>query len=1045
VILAGVAAVTLADTATVQLRDLSAHFYLEEGDVGRNRAEACCPKLHELNPAVNVAAHTAPLNEAFLKNFEVRCPRHDAPAACAACASQRGAHAPRPLRPRVAQPPARSRRVSRRVASALTPPASGRSLPQAVVFTDLPLADAVRFDAFCRSQSPPVAFLRGETRGVFASAFCDFGPAFTVLDTDGEAPRQGLVAGITPGNPTLVSCVDDERLEFQDGDLVTFSEVRGMTELNDGVPRRVSNVKAHSFMLEEDTTGYAPHVSGGMVLEEKQPKTLAFKPLAEALGAPGEMLLSDFAKMDRPLLLHAAFQALDAFRAKHGRFPTPGDGGDADALVAMAREVAAAAPADARHEALAADADKDASAAADKLLRTFASGSSGEISPLVALFGGLLGQEVIKACTGKFHPLFQWFHFDSVESLPALDDRGLPPAADVAPRNCRYDGAISVLGAPLVDKLGSLRVFLVGAGALGCEFIKGFACLGVACGAAGEVTLTDDDTIEKSNLSRQFLFRNTDIGKPKSSVAAAAAVKINPALRVRALQNRVSPETEGVFDDAFWGKLDVVVNALDNVNARLYVDMRCVYFGKPLLESGTLGTKANTQCVVPRLTENYGASRDPPEKQAPMCTVHSFPHNIDHCLTWARSEFEGLFSSAPLEGNAFLDKPAEYAAAARAAGDAQARENVERAVECLAAGRPGSFDDCVAWARLRFQDFFHDRVAQLIHTFPEDAATSTGAPFWSPPKRFPHPVIYHPEDESQLRTLLALATLRAEVYGVARPPWHGDLASLAAACGRVAVPTFVPRDGVAIETDPKATAKTPAAALAGDDESLIAAGLAKLEAARAALGEAFRVRPVVFEKDDDTNFHMDAISGMANMRARAYDVPEVDKLKAKLIAGRIIPAIATATALATGFVGLELLKAVQDKPVEAYRNTFANLALPLFAMAEPIPPKVTKHGELSWSLWDRWVLEGDLTVAELLAWFEAKGLAAYSVSCGQSLIYNNLFPKHKERLGRKVSEVVRDVAKLEVPPSRRHFDVVVACENEEGDDVDVPLVSIQFR
>lgn len=63
---------------------------------------------------------------------------------------------------------------------------------------------------------------------------------------------------------------------------------------------------------------------------------------------------------------------------------------------------------------------------------------------------------------------------------------------------------------------------------------------------------------------------------------------------------------------------------------------RCVYFNKPLLESGTLGPKCNTQMVVPQLTENYGASRDPPEKSAPMCTLHSFPHNIDHCLTWAR-------------------------------------------------------------------------------------------------------------------------------------------------------------------------------------------------------------------------------------------------------------------------------------------------------------------------------------------------------------------------------------------------------------------------
>lgn len=58
-----------------------------------------------------------------------------------------------------------------------------------------------------------------------------------------------------------------------------------------------------------------------------------------------------------------------------------------------------------------------------------------------------------------------------------------------------------------------LQVFLVGAGALGCEFIKNFAMMGLGIGAQGQVTITDDDVIEKSNLSRQFLFRDWDIGR----------------------------------------------------------------------------------------------------------------------------------------------------------------------------------------------------------------------------------------------------------------------------------------------------------------------------------------------------------------------------------------------------------------------------------------------------------------------------------------------------------------------------------------------------
>ena len=76
---------------------------------------------------------------------------------------------------------------------------------------------------------------------------------------------------------------------------------------------------------------------------------------------------------------------------------------------------------------------------------------------------------------------------------------------------------------------------------------------------------------------------------------------------------------------------------------------------------------------------------------------------------------------------------------------------------------------------------------------------------------------------------------------------------------------------------------------------------------------------------------------------------------------------------------------------------------------------------------------------------QARGLEAYSISCGQSLLYNNIFPKHKDRLPKHMSELVQTVAKTAIPAYRSHFDVVVACEDEDGEDMDVPLVSIKFK
>ncbi|KAL3334041.1 hypothetical protein AABB24_030682 [Solanum stoloniferum] len=967
-ILAGVKSVTLHDEGEVQLWDLSSNFIFSESDVGKNRALASVQKLQELNNAVVVSSLTTKLTKEKLSDF------------------------------------------------------------QAVVFTSTSLEDALEFNDYCHSHQPPIAFIRTEVRGLFGYVFCDFGPEFTVFDVDGEEPHTGIIASISNDNPALISCVDDERLEFQDGDLVVFSEVQGMTELNDGKPRKISSARPYSFTLDEDTTNFGPYERGGIVTQVKPPKILNFKTLREAIMDPGDFLLSDFSKFDRPPLLHLAFQTLDKFRSDLARFPLAGSEDDAQRLISIATNLN----------------ESNGNVKLDdinpKLLQQFSHGARAELNPMAAMFGGIVGQEVVKACSGKFHPLYQFFYFDSLESLPT---EPLDPS-DLKPLNTRYDAQISVFGQKFQKKLEDAKVFLVGSGALGCEFLKNLALMGVACTEQGKLTVTDDDVIEKSNLSRQFLFRDWNIGQAKSTVAAAAATSINPQLRVEALQNRVGPETENVFDDTFWENLSVVINALDNVNARLYVDQRCLYFQKPLLESGTLGAKCNTQMVIPHLTENYGASRDPPEKQAPMCTLHSFPHNIDHCLTWARSEFEGLLEKTPAEVNAYLSNPSEYTSAQTNAGDAQARDNLERILECLDRESCETFEDCIAWARLKFEEYFANRVKQLIFTFPEDAVTSSGSPFWSAPKRFPRPLQFSSTDPSHLHFIMAASILRAETFGIPIPDWVKHPKKLSEAVHKVMVPCFQPRKDAKIVTDEKAISLSSSASI--DAAAVIDELISKLECSRKNLPPGFRMKPIQFEKDDDTNYHMDLIAALANMRARNYCIPEVDKLKAKFIAGRIIPAIATTTAMATGLVCLELYKVLDGgHKLEDYRNTFANLALPLFSIAEPVPPKVIKHNDLSWTVWDRWVIKDNPTLRELIQWLAGKGLNAYSISCGSCLLFNSMFPRHKERMDQKVVDLARDVAKMEIPPYHRHLDVVVACDDDNDEDVDIPLVSVYFR
>lgn len=346
-----------------------------------------------------------------------------------------------------------------------------------------------------------------------------------------------------------------------------------MTELNGHAPIKIKVLGPYTFSIG-NTSNYGTYVRGGIVTQVKMPQTLSFKSLEVAKKEPA-FVITDYGKFDHAPNLHIAFQALDQFVVEHGRLPKPWSDSDAKLFLNLPAVV-------------------DSESIDEKLLTLFAKTCAGELCPLNATIGGMIAQEVLKACSGKFTPIQQYLYFDAIECLPEAD----PDEDECKPLGSRYDKQIAVFGKDFQQRLSNFRYFIVGAGAIGCEHLKNFAMMGIGSGEKGEIIITDMDLIEKSNLNRQFLFRPHDVQKPKSHTAAAAIKAMNKNINITAHENRVGIETENCYNDEFFDKLDGVANALDNMDARIYMDRRCVYYRRLLIDSGTLGTMGNVQVCI---------------------------------------------------------------------------------------------------------------------------------------------------------------------------------------------------------------------------------------------------------------------------------------------------------------------------------------------------------------------------------------------------------------------------------------------------------------
>ncbi|KAM3454062.1 hypothetical protein MY3296_003330 [Beauveria thailandica] len=429
------------------------------------------------------------------------------------------------------------------------------------------------------------------------------------------------------------------------------------------------------------------------------------------------------------------------------------------------------------------------------------------------------------------------------------------------------------LGTSLNSKVKQSRVLMVGAGGIGCELLKNLVLM-----AFGEIHIVDLDTIDLSNLNRQFLFRQEHIKKSKALVAKEAAERFNPNVRIVAYHANIKDDQ---FTVAWFRGFTVVFNALDNLEARRHVNKMCLAASVPLIESGTTGFNGQTQVIKKGVTACYDCTPKETPKSFPVCTIRSTPSQPIHCIVWGKSyllKYSALVKTRlPLitprtpkmvrKGLTSLSSVANQIAAKEI-------EELKRESEALkkiraAAGTP-------EFPKMLFDKVFNTDIERLRSV--EEMWKSR-----TPPVALDYAKVLS-EAGDALASIKALLADDQKIWTL-----EENLAVFNDSLERLSKRVIQPNK-----------AQGPS-----DLEPIIA-----------------------FDKDDiDT---LDFVTASANIRSTVFGIERKSRFDVKQMAGNIIPAIATTNAIVAGLCVLEsfkILKGEYDQAKEVFLTPFASARL----------------------------------------------------------------------------------------------------------------------